>query len=150
VYYPSVLGERSTEEWIERYATSHQHPVNRTCHTVGIPLILVSIGFFGLGFFFHRFWHYAWALFLIGWIFQFVGHVFEGKPPEFFRDWRFLLVGVRWWWAKIQGRERVLQAEPLSTLLEGGALPTPASKQNDRSLHAFAGDSDDPPELRLP
>jgi hypothetical protein len=28
----------------------------------------------------------------------------RGKPPEFFHDWRFLFVGVRWWWAKIQGK----------------------------------------------
>jgi hypothetical protein len=21
---------------------------------------------------------------------------FEGRPPEFFKDWRFLLVGLRW------------------------------------------------------
>jgi uncharacterized membrane protein YGL010W len=40
----------------------------------------------------------------VGWIFQFVGHAFEGKPPEFFSDWRFLLVGARWWAAKVRGR----------------------------------------------
>ena len=45
----------------------------------------------------------ALALFVIGWIFQFVGHAFEGKPPEFFHDWRFLFVGLRWWVAKICG-----------------------------------------------
>jgi len=44
-------------------------------------------------------------MFLIGWTFQFVGHWFEGKPPEFFRDWRFLFVGLRWWWfAKMSGK----------------------------------------------
>jgi hypothetical protein len=36
--------------------------------------------------------------------FPFVGHAFEGKPPEFFRDWRFLFVGLRWWAAKVRGR----------------------------------------------
>jgi uncharacterized membrane protein YGL010W len=41
---------------------------------------------------------------VVGWIFQFVGHAFEGKAPEFFSDWRFLLVGTRWWAAKIRGR----------------------------------------------
>ena len=46
----------------------------------------------------------ALALFVIGWILQFIGHAFEGKPPEFFSDWRFLFVGVRWWWAKINGK----------------------------------------------
>jgi hypothetical protein len=24
--------------------------------------------------------------------------------PEFFHDWRFLLVGLRWWFAKVRGR----------------------------------------------
>jgi len=35
---------------------------------------------------------------------QFVGHAFERKLPEFFHDWRFLLVGLRWWIAKVSGR----------------------------------------------
>ena len=47
---------------------------------------------------------YALTLFLVGWVFQFIGHAFERKAPEFFHDWRFLLVGVRWWWAKIHGK----------------------------------------------
>ncbi len=32
------------------------------------------------------------------------GHAFEGKPPEFMHDWRFLFVGLRWWLAKMRGR----------------------------------------------
>ena len=79
--------------------------MNRVCHTLGIPTILLSIPVFVAGFFFHhRLWMYALALFVMGWVFQFIGHAFEGKPPEFFQDWRFLFVGVRWWWAKINGR----------------------------------------------
>jgi hypothetical protein len=35
---------------------------------------------------------------------QFIGHAFEHKAPEFFHDWRFLLVGVRWWVAKMRGQ----------------------------------------------
>jgi hypothetical protein len=27
-----------------------------------------------------------------------------GKRLEFFHDWRFLFVGLRWWLAKIRGR----------------------------------------------
>jgi len=49
-------------------------------------------------------WKIALALFVVGWIFQFVGHAFEGKPPEFFHNWRFLFVGLRWWLAKVRGR----------------------------------------------
>jgi uncharacterized membrane protein YGL010W len=51
-----------------------------------------------------RFWILAVGLFVVGWIFQFVGHAFEGKPPEFFQDWRFLFVGLRWWLAKMTGK----------------------------------------------
>jgi uncharacterized membrane protein YGL010W len=99
-----MLGGRTSEQWIARYSTSHQHPVNRLCHTLGIPTILLSVAVFVAGFFSHRLWWLALALFGFGWILQFIGHAFEGKPPEFFHDWRFLFVGVRWWWAKINGR----------------------------------------------
>jgi uncharacterized membrane protein YGL010W len=44
------------------------------------------------------------ALFLLGWTLQFIGHAIEGKPPEFLKDWRFLLVGSRWWVAKMRGK----------------------------------------------
>ena len=70
----------------------------------GLPAVLLSGVVFLGGFFSHRLWIYALALFVTGWILQFVGHAFEGKPPEFLSDWRFLFVGVRWWWAKINGK----------------------------------------------
>jgi uncharacterized membrane protein YGL010W len=94
----------STEQWIAQYGSSHQHPVNRACHTLGIPTILLSLLFLVAGIFLHRLLTYGLLLFVIGWIFQFVGHAFERKAPEFFHDWRFLFVGVRWWWAKIHGK----------------------------------------------
>lgn len=99
-----MLGGRPMSEWISRYAESHQHPVNRVCHTVGIPLIALSIPLFIVAIFIDGFWPLPLALFVVGWAFQFVGHAFEGKSPEFLRDWRFLLVGLRWWLAKIRGR----------------------------------------------
>ena len=43
-------------------------------------------------------------IFIAGWVLQFIGHAFEGKAPEFFKDWRFLFVGFRWWLLKISGR----------------------------------------------
>jgi hypothetical protein len=100
----SMLGNRTWDEWVSQYAQSHTNPVNRACHTVGIPLIVLSLllgvaSLLGL-----RLWRPAAILFAIGWILQFLGHWFERKPPEFFKDWRFLLVGVRWWVAKVRGR----------------------------------------------
>ena len=37
------LRGRPWSEWIPRYGRSHEHPVQRLCHTIGIPLIAVSI-----------------------------------------------------------------------------------------------------------
>jgi uncharacterized membrane protein YGL010W len=99
-----MLGNLTSEQWIAQYSSSHRHPVNRLCHTLGIPLIVVSVAVFVAALFVHHLWLYALGLFVLGWIFQFVGHAFEGKPPEFLHDWRFLFVGVRWWWAKINGK----------------------------------------------
>jgi uncharacterized membrane protein YGL010W len=99
-----MLGGRHWDEWIGEYARSHQHPVNRFCHTVGIPLIALSLPLFVAALFVRGLWWVPVVMFVAGWVFQFVGHGFERKLPEFFRDWRFLLVGLRWWWAKIRGR----------------------------------------------
>ena len=49
-------------------------------------------------------WIPAAVIFIVGWVLQFIGHWYEGQPPEFFRDWRFLFVGLRWWFAKISGK----------------------------------------------
>ena len=100
----SPLGGRSWDDWIARYGRSHEHPVNRLCHTIGIPLIVLSLPLVLAALVVPGLWRLALALFVIGWVFQFVGHAFEGKPPEFFHDWRFLFVGLRWWIAKIRGR----------------------------------------------
>jgi uncharacterized membrane protein YGL010W len=99
-----VSGEKSAEQWIQQYAASHQHPVNRFCHTIGIPLIAASLPLFAVALFVRGLWIVPLLMFALGWIFQFVGHWFEGKPPEFLHDWRFLFVGLRWWFAKIRGR----------------------------------------------
>ena len=96
--------ERTSEQWIAQYASSHQHPVNRACHTLGIPLIVISLALFVATIFLRWIWIYATVLFVVGWILQFIGHPFERKAPEFFHDWRFLGVGVRWWIAKMRGK----------------------------------------------
>lgn len=98
------MSGRTWHEWIDQYARSHRHPFNRLCHTIGIPLIAVSLPLFVAALFVRGLWPVPVALFAVGWVFQFAGHVAEGKPPEFFNDWRFLLVGLRWWVAKVQGR----------------------------------------------
>lgn len=43
---------------------------------------------------------YSWliylSIFVITWIFQFIGHKIEGKKPSFLKDLQFLLVGPIW------------------------------------------------------
>jgi uncharacterized membrane protein YGL010W len=99
-----MFAGRTWDDWIQQYAQSHQHPVNRLCHTIGIPLIAASLPLLAVALVARSFWPVPVTMFVVGWIFQFVGHAFEGKPPEFLRDWRFLFVGLRWWFAKIRGR----------------------------------------------
>ena len=99
-----MLGGRTWDEWIAQYARSHTHPVNRFFHTLGIPLIALSVPLFAAALFVEGFWKVPAVMFVAGWALQFAGHAVEGKPPEFFRDWRFLLVGLRWWVAKVRGR----------------------------------------------
>lgn len=99
-----MLGNRPMSEWIAQYSESHQTPVNRACHMIGIPLIAASAIVAPVAAFVAGFWPVPLAMFLAGWALQFIGHAFEGKPPEFFKDPRFLLVGLRWWVAKLQHR----------------------------------------------
>ena len=75
---------------ITNYKAKHQHPLNRLSHSIGIPLIILSL----LVFFFN--WRWALAMFVVGWILQFVGHAIEGNQPAFFKNPVYLLVGPLW------------------------------------------------------
>ncbi len=98
-----MMGGKSWDEWIEEYEKAHRHPVNKLTHSIGIPMIAVAVLLIPLCFFVAGCWRIALGLFVGGWILQFIGHAFEGKPPEFFRDYRFLFVGLRWWLKKFFG-----------------------------------------------
>ena len=76
--------------FIDDYKARHRHPLNKLSHTIGIPMIVVSLPLF----FFN--WRWALVVFISGWIFQFVGHAIEGNRPAFFRHPLHLLVGP-WW-----------------------------------------------------
>ena len=79
--------------FIETYKEKHRHPLNKLSHSIGIPMIVVSLPLFLFN------WRWALALFVIGWIFQFIGHLIEGNQPAFFRNPVYLLVGP-WWLVK--------------------------------------------------
>lgn len=99
-----MMKNRSWDDWIAQYELSHQNRWNRLTHTFGIPMIVVSLGLAVLALIWPSLWLGAALMFIAGWVLQFIGHAIEGKPPEFLSDWRFLLVGTRWWWKKVTGR----------------------------------------------
>jgi len=98
-----MFGGKSWESWVERYAESHRHPFNALCHTIGIPLIALSGLMLLPAIWIAPLRWVALTGIVFGFLLQFVGHAVEGKPPEFLKDWRFLFVGLRWWWRKVRG-----------------------------------------------
>lgn len=44
----------------------------------------------------HNSWLVFLSIFIITWIFQFIGHKIESKKPSFLKDLQFLLVGPIW------------------------------------------------------
>jgi uncharacterized membrane protein YGL010W len=100
----SMFPSQGWESGIRQYSKSHQHPLNRLAHTFGIPMVMASIPMMPAGLLWRPLLWCGICLFLMGWVLQFLGHAIEGKPPEFLSDWRFLLVGPRWWVAKVRGK----------------------------------------------
>jgi uncharacterized membrane protein YGL010W len=49
-------------------------------------------------------WMISLSVFVISWIFQFVGHKIEGKKPSFLKDIEFFLVGPMWVLAKLYNK----------------------------------------------
>jgi uncharacterized membrane protein YGL010W len=96
-----MMGGRTWNEWIDEYSESHQDPINKLTHIFGIPMIALSLLLIPVSFIEDGMWLKALVLFAVGWVLQFIGHYFEGKPPEFMKDYRFLFVGLRWWFKKV-------------------------------------------------
>lgn len=110
----ALFSTRTWNDWIAEYELAHRHPVNRVCHSFGIPLVASSVALAPVSIAVPVLRPVALGLFIVGWVFQFTGHAFERKPPEFFKDWRFLFVGLRWWLLKIVGRGSTRAEPPLS------------------------------------
>lgn len=76
--------------YIADYKAKHRHPLNRLAHSIGIPLILISLPLVFID------WRWGLALFFTGWAFQFLGHAIEGNEPAFFKNPFYLLIGPFW------------------------------------------------------
>lgn len=105
-----MLAGRPWSAWIDDYGRSHTQPLNQLLHLLGIPLIVFSLPLALAAWWTRWLGALALGLFLLGWALQFLGHAIERRPPEFLRDPRFLLVGVRWWCSKM--RDRCIGSNP--------------------------------------
>jgi uncharacterized membrane protein YGL010W len=76
--------------FVSNYKSKHRHPLNRLSHSIGIPMIIVSLPLFLFS------WRWALGLFLVGWLLQSAGHAIEGNQPAFFSNPVYLVVGP-WW-----------------------------------------------------
>jgi uncharacterized membrane protein YGL010W len=88
-----------SDSFVDNYKAKHRHPLNKLSHSVGIPMIVLSLPMFFLS------WRWALALFIVGWVFQFIGHAIEGNQPAFFDNPLYLLVGP--WWLLRRAAESV-------------------------------------------
>ena len=52
-------------------------------------------------------WAISGATFALAWIGQFVGHRIEGRPPSFFKDLQYLMIGPLWLLAAVYRRFRI-------------------------------------------
>ena len=87
---PESKSKTMRQSLADNYKARHQHSLNKLSHSIGIPLIV-----FSLPCFFFR-WRWALAMFVVGWVFQFIGHLIEGNQPAFFTNPLYLLVGPLW------------------------------------------------------
>lgn len=68
----------------------------RLAVVVGCVLALMLLAIQGLAALPWPLWATSLALFVVGWIGQFIGHAIEGRKPSFFKDVQFLLIGPLW------------------------------------------------------
>ncbi len=72
---------------------------------LAVPFALVAAGFYFVGRAIPTPW--LWALFILGWVFQFIGHyAYEKKSPAFFKNIEHILIGPLWVFANLVGYGR--------------------------------------------
>ncbi|PHD55128.1 permease [Bacillus toyonensis] len=86
------------QKMFKKYRDDHQHPMNKFFHFIGIPTFITSIFILFVN------WKLGLSLFILGWIFQFVGHAIEGKKPTFLSNLAYLVVGPIYFFKKVLKR----------------------------------------------
>lgn len=121
--HPDLRGQGFSARWdraIEHYDATHQSPVNRALHSVGIPMIVGgAIGLLAAPRYTPPWW-IANGSFAAGWALNFVGHAFEKSPPAFTSDPLSFIAGPVWDYMRakdaivgaVRGKERVVDRAP--------------------------------------
>jgi len=107
------MADLSFEDYLRAYRRDHQHPINRACHLVAIPMIVASLLMLPFA------PRTALRLFGAGWALQFIGHAFEGKRPSFTRDLRYLAIGPVWVaaeWVELLTGKQLFDLDEAATL----------------------------------
>jgi len=79
------------EQYMSQYDHEHTNPWNKFLHAIGIPIIIAGIVLLAM-----EHWRLGAALFIGGWIMNFLGHRIEGNKPAFFQGVIYFLVGPLW------------------------------------------------------
>ncbi len=83
--------KKSLRGYLEQYESEHTKLGTKVTHMIGIPMIVGSIPVAFVA------PPVGGAMFVGGWVLQFVGHsVFEKQKPSFFTDPYYLLIGPVW------------------------------------------------------
>lgn len=69
--------------------------------SIAIGMLVIAVGCLAITSWYEGLGHWAvWQMslvvFVVMWVFQFIGHKIEGKKPSFFKDIQFLLIGPAW------------------------------------------------------
>ncbi len=84
-------------ESVRFYEETHQHPVNRKLHVVGIPMILAGAAGLLTAPAFRPVWLASAGSFAVGWGLNLIGHgVFEKNRPAFSADPLSFVTGPLW------------------------------------------------------
>lgn len=82
-----LRSEHALNVFREEYAEQHQTKINRRLHVAGRIIRVAAIPFLFYS------WRVAFALFVLGYLIQFLGHAIEGSSPSFFRSPKHLILG---------------------------------------------------------
>ncbi len=94
-YFKRRPFRRALANWLER----HQHPFNRGIHYIGIPMTTVGIA---LLFWYWPDWIWGVAVFLAGYVLQWIGHLVEGNDlgewagVKRFLGWPYVAIAPRY------------------------------------------------------